>query len=109
MVLPSVVNKFEFTLASITSRFVKEEFNDAYFYDGSDLGTVYSKDKTSFRLWAPLAEKVVLMTYKDGDVDSSDPGTAYEMKRHVKGTWVKTLEGDQKGLLLIIPFLLVGG
>ncbi|MCG8541563.1 MAG: type I pullulanase [Clostridia bacterium] len=78
--------------------FVKEEFNDAYFYDGSDLGTVYSKDKTSFRLWAPLAEKVVLMTYKDGDVDSSDPGTAYEMKRDVKGTWVKTLEGDQKGL-----------
>ncbi|MCX7920502.1 MAG: type I pullulanase [Clostridia bacterium] len=77
--------------------FTSKEFEDAYVYEGDDLGITYSKDKTSFRLWAPLAEKVVLMTYKDGDPDSKEAGTPYEMKKDVKGTWVATVNGDLNG------------
>jgi pullulanase len=69
-----------------------------FFYTGDDLGITYSKTETTFRIWAPLATRVVLIIYKHGDVASADPGVTYEMERSVKGTWVKTLSGDLHGI-----------
>ena len=36
-------------------------------YNGNDLGAVYSKQSTSFRLWAPTADKVRVCFYATGD------------------------------------------
>ena len=33
---------------------------DSLAYSGDDLGAVYSKESTTFKVWAPTAEKVVL-------------------------------------------------
>ena len=30
------------------------------FYEGTDLGAVYTKEKTTFRVFAPTAERVLL-------------------------------------------------
>lgn len=49
---------------SYTGLFDSEEFHDAFYYDGDDLGFTYSKDNTSFRVWAPTASKVILNLYE---------------------------------------------
>ena len=42
-------------------------FNDELVYDGNDLGAVYTKEKTTFRIWTPAAGKVSLNLYEQGD------------------------------------------
>lgn len=69
-------------------------YDEAFAYDG-ELGALYSKEKTDFRVWAPSASAVVLNLYSDGHGDTlleSIPMTA-----DVKGTWVATKEGDLNG------------
>ena len=36
------------------------DFDDRYSYNGDDLGAIYSKNETSFAVWAPLAESLYL-------------------------------------------------
>lgn len=53
-----------------------KEFNDKYYYDG-ELGAIYSKEKTLFRLWAPTAKQVELIDYnlnKEYPMQSLDRG-----------------------------------
>ena len=42
-------------------------FEKMFYYEGTDLGNTYSKSKTSFRVWAPTATEVKLVTYKKWD------------------------------------------
>ena len=74
-----------------------EEFEAEYTYDGDDLGATWTKEKTSFRVWAPTAEKVMLNLYKAGDASVSDLIEQVEMTKDVKGTWVAEKEGDLNG------------
>lgn len=80
----------------IGNAFSTEEFEKAYYYDGDDLGVSYTKDKTSFRVWAPTASKVVLNLYKEGSGDNLIESK--EMKKDVKGTWIGEADGDQNGV-----------
>lgn len=75
-----------------------QELDTDFFYAGPDLGITYSKTATTFKVWAPLAERVRLAIYQDGDIASADPGITYEMERGPQGTWVKTLTWDLHGL-----------
>lgn len=41
--------------------FVKEDsFDEMFYYDNDDLGATYNKEHTIFKLWAPIASKVIL-------------------------------------------------
>ena len=77
---------------SYTGLFDSQEFHDAFYYDGDDLGFTYSKDNTSFRVWAPTASKVVLNLYEAGSGDNLIE--KIDMTRDVKGTWVAEVNGD---------------
>ncbi|MEE0881683.1 MAG: type I pullulanase, partial [Turicibacter sp.] len=77
---------------SYTGLFDSQEFHDAFYYDGDDLGFTYSKDNTSFRVWAPTASKVVLNLYEAGSGDNLIE--KIDMTRDVKGTWVAEVSGD---------------
>lgn len=61
-------------------------------YNGNDLGAVYSKQSTSFRLWAPTADNVRICFYATGD--GSEAVEIQDMKPDEGGTWVYTKEGD---------------
>ena len=74
-----------------------KEFEDKYTYEGDDLGAVYSSDKTTFRLWAPTAEKVFLNLYESGKSWEDDLKDKIEMKSDVNGTWVVDVDGDLAG------------
>jgi pullulanase len=72
------------------------EFEEAFTYEGNDLGAIWSKDKTAFRLWAPTASDVVLNLYSEGSGDNNIENIA--MTKDVKGTWVTEKPGDLDGV-----------
>lgn len=61
-------------------------------YDGDDLGAVYTKEYTAFRLWAPTADAVTLCLYREGDGDCLMDTCL--MKPDVRGTWIYRANGD---------------
>ena len=72
--------------------FFAEEFEEENFYNESDLGAIYSKSETSFKLWAPTANKVNLLLFKNGH-----EGNAYKtfpMNKMDRGIYSVTVEGD---------------
>lgn len=79
-----------------TKHFDTEEFNQEFFYDGNDLGAVYTKEKTSFRVWSPYANRVSLFLYDKGY--SSKPYDKIKMKKDVKGTWYVEINEDLHGV-----------
>lgn len=68
------------------------EFEEAFTYEGDDLGAIYNKDATKFRVWAPTASKIDLRLYRTGHDNSLFE--VIPMSRDVKGTWVVTVEKD---------------
>lgn len=83
-----------------------EMFDDQFYYDGTDLGSTYTPNSTSFALWAPLASNVIVQIEKynrfinhslvktengvfrcvaEGDFD----GAYYTYLANVNGDWVE--------------------
>ncbi|MFM7029643.1 MAG: type I pullulanase, partial [Micrococcales bacterium] len=74
-----------------------QQFADAFTYTGNDLGATYTSGSTAFRVWAPTASAVSLMTY--GTLANPTAATEVPMTQDVNGTWVTSLTGDQNGLV----------
>ncbi|MEI6763030.1 MAG: type I pullulanase [Actinomycetes bacterium] len=75
--------------------FDSPEFAAKYTYTGNDLGNTYSPKETKFRVWAPTASMVTLLTFPT--LDKSVP-VQTTMTSDVKGTWVATMPGDLNGV-----------
>ena len=79
-----------------------DAFNDLYYYKG-ELGAIYSKEKTTFRTWAPFATSVKLRLYNCGTPISvnaekgDDAYTEIEMSKGEKGTWEAIRNEDLDG------------
>lgn len=73
---------------------------DELAYSGDDLGAVYSKESTSFKLWAPTAERVRLKLYATGS-DSEDGAkllAEHEMDYNSSnGVWSLSVKGNLNG------------
>ena len=65
-------------------------FDDEYFYPNDDLGVTYTKENTTFKLWAPLASKVEVLIRRNFDEEY----TGHYLKRGEKGVYSITLNGD---------------
>lgn len=65
------------------------------FYPGDDLGAVYTKESTTFRVFAPTALGVSVALYS-----SADAAVCYgiEMAPDCDGTWLATVPGDLAGM-----------
>ena len=62
-------------------------------YSGTDLGCNYTKEKTTFKVWSPLATSVVLCRYatgSDAESGAENLGTV-DMKKGDKGVWSCTV------------------
>ncbi len=81
----------------LPSIYSTKEFEDAYTYDGDDLGATWTKDKTAFRLWAPTADSVTINLYESGTHGTDDLIEQVPMTADVKGTWVAEKSGDLNG------------
>ncbi len=80
------IGKFPLDVSEATT-FPK--FDEDYYYDG-ELGALYSKERTIWKLWAPLASKVSLILFEA----NGSAKTLYEMKRGEKGVYSIELDGD---------------
>ena len=83
-----------------------QRFETYYTYSGNDLGAVYSKEKTSFKLWAPTAARVELRIYSVGnsnhyssiDVDmAAYEYQVYRMSYMPGGVYSAIVDGDLHG------------
>lgn len=67
------------------------EFDKRFYYLDGDLGPHYSKNMTTFKLWAPTATQVQLILYKD------DATYYRKMNRKSKGIWELVVYQDLEG------------
>lgn len=74
------------------------EFEAKYTYHGNDLGAVWTKERTTFRLWAPTAESVVINLYAGGTAGKPDLLAQEIMIPDVCGTWIAAIDGDLNGV-----------
>lgn len=85
-----------YALMDYNKIFTSKEFEEANHYQGDDLGAVWTKEETRFRVWAPTAEQVVLNLYKTGD--GEDLIRQLPMRKAVHGTWITAVTGDLNGV-----------
>ena len=75
-----------------------------YAYDG-ELGALYSKSQTTFRVWSPTAQRAVLKLYLSSKANL--PHSVTEMSRD-KGVWEVTVPGDLHGMYYTYEFTFDG-
>lgn len=68
-------------------------FDEDYLYSG-ELGPQYTKEATTFKIWAPLASRVILKYY----LPNNKNFLYRKLKRGERGVYEYTLEGDLDGL-----------
>ena len=75
-----------------------DRFEQYYTYTGEgtkDLGCTYSKDATTFKLWAPTAALVYVKIYSNGtpkNLGGSDSSRSYVMTYQPRGVWSLTIK-----------------
>lgn len=77
------------SVPALYSHIVKTgKFSEDYYYDKDDLGISYTPEKTTFKVWSPIAREisVVLQTRKGKDT--------WPMKKDPKGVWSVSIPGD---------------
>lgn len=72
------------------------EIDEKYKYDGDDLGAVYSKNNTVFKVWSPLAEDAAVLLYHK--CTDEKPFRHMPMKKSKEGVWSKVANGDLNGV-----------
>ena len=78
--------------------YASAEFEARYTYEGHDLGAVWTREKTHFRLWAPTASSVKVNLYQSGTAGTDDLLEQVDMIRDVQGTWAAEKSGDLNGI-----------
>ena len=68
--------------------FTSPEFVQDFAYNGSDLGSQYTKSATTFKLWAPTADKVVLQRFESGDPECEECSKSISMTYTDKGVFM---------------------
>lgn len=94
------VNHSKFGKATTTPGQImnSDGFNSRYTYTGDDLGNTYTPQQTQFRVWAPTAAGVDLVTYQSSASPSSQ-GVVTHMTADIKGTWVTKVLGNLNGMI----------
>lgn len=87
-------NEYKIVMPNIYST---EKFEKEYTYTGNDLGAVWTKEKTVFKVWAPTAETVKVNLYKEGTPDVGDLIEQLEMQQGECGVWMAEKSGDLNG------------
>ena len=83
--------------------FKTDEFDAQYTYTGNDLGANYTKEKTTFKVWAPGSTSLKVRIYDSGTPTSVDPekgDDSYdetEMILGEKGVYSAEVLGDLNG------------
>lgn len=78
--------------------FESENFDKEFYYKG-ELGNIYTEKSTTFRVWSPVASKVILKLYENDGYDNQcndKPFDEYIMEYKEKGVWEIVVESNLK-------------
>lgn len=73
------------TSADIRIFYDDPEFAKVYYYGGDDLGATLDGDYTTFKVWSPVSNRMVLNLYNEGD--GGEAYETHEMVRQEHGIW----------------------
>ena len=78
-----------------------EDFNKVYAYDG-ELGAIYTKEATTFKVWSPFSSSISLRLYETGtpayiEGGSDDVYDEIDMVKGEKGVFSATVNEDLEG------------
>ena len=79
-------------------KYSSKEFEAKYTYSGNDLGAVWSKEKTVFRLWSPTASQVTVNLYRSGTPSRNDLIEKIPMQPDINGSWIAEKDGNLDGV-----------
>ncbi len=79
-------------LIELTDVVRTKAFDQLFYYDGEDLGAVYSENQTTFTCWAPTAIEARLVLYKNWFTEEKE---IFSFRREDRGIWRFSLEGDR--------------
>jgi pullulanase len=88
---------------AISNLYKTPDFDAAYTYSGSDLGAVYAKTGTSFKVWSPFSSEIKVRLYNSGtpkaisETKGDDTFVEYPLAKGEKGVWSATVDGDLAG------------
>ena len=93
--------KYENSEASIyldtKDLFYSNKFASEYTYNGNDLGATWSRNSTTFKVWAPTALNVHVKIYNSGNYGSGSQVQYVQMTSGDKGVWTVTVPGNWHG------------
>ena len=76
-----------------TGKIVRTElFDDIYYYEQSDLGSSYRRDRTKFKIWTPTAKHMKLEL-----ISKTNERQVIDMEYDNQGVWYLRLRGDYEG------------
>jgi pullulanase len=98
-------------------RVVMRGILDGFYYDGDDLGLVYSPGESVFKVWAPSALSVSVALYEDpgvydaeGKVKDNDTANLRPMEKDKKtGVWTGTIKENLAGKYYLYRVEFSGG
>ena len=74
------------------------DFESKYTYEGDDLGATWTPEQTTFKVWAPTADGMLLNLYQSGTEGADDLIESIEMIPQEKGVWMAQVQGDLNGV-----------
>ncbi|MCI9399050.1 MAG: type I pullulanase [Lachnospiraceae bacterium] len=89
--------KFQLVSEAIRTLYSTEEFEEAFTYTGNDLGATWTQEKTTFKVWAPTADKVEVKLYDKGEVGEETSTETLAMTEGDKGVWSAEKAGNLNG------------
>ncbi len=84
-----LIDSFPFTNIDISDVVDFSDFDERFYYEGDDLGPIYQKDHTSFKVWAPLAESLYIKL-----ISPNNETKILLMNREDKGIYHLDIKGD---------------
>ncbi len=92
-IVPPITAHAEKGEGTVTAKYSYDaNYDNQYAYSGDDLGCTYTKDATTFKVWSPKAEKVVLCRYTQGNGGSLIEEVP--MTKGDRGVWSITINKD---------------
>jgi pullulanase len=88
-----IFDDFDESSELFTGKIVRTElFDDIYYYENSDLGSSYRRDRTKFKIWTPVAKYMKLEL-----LDKKGNKEVVDMEYDNQGVWYLRLKGDYEG------------
>ena len=93
-IVEAIYENGNYSQKPVSAKYLYKDSNfvSKYTYSGNDLGVTYSKESSTFKVWAPAAG-CVYVKLLNGDAEPS----YYPMSFHQGVVWACTIEGDLEG------------